>query len=150
MRSTFQIHWFRRKKNLLQFSVPFSKVDGNQPSSKKGLHIIVLPDKESAEYCCSDLYSFVDGDNVFFLPESGKNIERSNYKSSLAVQRTSALSRILSGEENLTIIVTYSSALSENILSGNTISSDRMIIREETKYHTIHYRKNSMKKGSKK
>ena len=61
---------------------------------KKGLHIVVLPDKESAEYCCSDLYSFVDGDNVFFLPESGKNIERSNYKSSLAVQRTSALSRI--------------------------------------------------------
>ena len=96
---------------------------------KKGLHIVVLPDKESAEYCCSDLYSFVDGDNVFFLPESGKNIERSNYKSSLAVQRTSALSRILSGEENLTIIVTYSSALSENIPSGNTISSDRMIIK---------------------
>ena len=57
--------------------------------AKKGIHLAILPDKESAEYCCADLYSFVDGDRVFFLPESGKNVERSNYKSSLAVQRTS-------------------------------------------------------------
>ena len=59
-----------------------------------GLHVIVLPDKESAEYCAADLYNLIEGDRVFFLPGSGKTLERSNYKSSLGVQRTSAIGKI--------------------------------------------------------
>ena len=51
----------------------------------RGTHFILMPDRESAEYTCSDLYSLLSGDNVFILPPSGKNIERSNYKSSLGV-----------------------------------------------------------------
>ena len=61
----------------------------------QGFQMIVLPDRDSAEYCASDLYSLVKGDNVFFLPDSGRNLERSNYKSSLSVQRTSAIGKIL-------------------------------------------------------
>ena len=38
----------------------------------KGLNFIVLPDRESAEYCAADLYNLVEGDRVFFLPNSGK------------------------------------------------------------------------------
>ena len=60
-----------------------------------GIQLIVLPDKDSAEYCAADLYNLISGDTVFFLPDSGKNIERSNYKSTLGVQRTSAIGRIL-------------------------------------------------------
>ncbi len=107
--------------------------------AKKGLHVVVLPDKESAEYCCSDFYSFIDGDRVFFLPESGKNVERSNYKSSLAVQRTAALSRILSGGDELTVVVTYPSALSESIPSGETIGSDGIVIKigDEISHDTL-------------
>ena len=56
--------------------------------AKSGMHVIILPDKESAEYCSGDLYSIIEGDKVFFLPGSGKKIERSNYNSSLGVQRT--------------------------------------------------------------
>ena len=44
-----------------------------------GLQVIVLPDKDSAEYCAADLYNLIEGDNVFFLPDSGKSLERSNY-----------------------------------------------------------------------
>ena len=55
-----------------------------------GIQLVVLPDKESAEYCAADLYNLIEGDNVFFLPDSGKSLEKSNYKSSLGVQRTSA------------------------------------------------------------
>lgn len=65
-----------------------------------GTNVIVLPDRESAEYCSSDLYALTDGDIVFYLPDSGKGVERSNYKSSLGVQRTSAVGRIMSNADN--------------------------------------------------
>ena len=87
-----------------------------------GMHVIVLPNKESAEYCAADLYHLIEGDRVFFLPESGRSVERSNYKSSLGVQRTSAIGNILSsfagptGESpDLLVIVTYPGALAEDI-----------------------------------
>ena len=44
----------------------------------QGLQMIVLPDRDSAEYCASDLYSFIKEDNVlyryilFSLPKSVK------------------------------------------------------------------------------
>ena len=62
----------------------------------EGMQLIVLPDKDSAEYCAADLYNLISGDTVFFLPDSGKSVERSNYKSTLGVQRTSAVGKITS------------------------------------------------------
>ena len=86
-----------------------------------GIQMIVMPDKESAEYCAADLYNLVEGDNVFFLPHSGKNLERSNYKSTLGVQRTSAIGRIISHDEETLIVVTYPAALEELIPSEESI-----------------------------
>ena len=96
--------------------------------AQKGMHVVVLPNREAAEYCAADLYNLIEGDRVFFLPESGRSVERSNYKSSLGVQRTSAINKILSfadpnssfagstGESpDLLIIVTYPEALAEEI-----------------------------------
>ena len=80
-----------------------------------GLHLIVLPDKDSAEYCAADLYNLVDGDRVFFLPDSGKALERSNYKSSLGVQRTSAIGKIADHKGEQLYVVTYPSALEEPV-----------------------------------
>ena len=80
-----------------------------------GIQMIVLPDKESAEYCAADLYNLIEGDKVFFLPDSGKNLEKSNYKSTLGVQRTSAIGKILEYREGQLVIVTYPSALEEGI-----------------------------------
>ena len=80
-----------------------------------GVQLIVLPDKESAEYCAADLYNLIEGDNVFFLPDSGKNLEKSNYKSSLGVQRTSAIGRILDHKDGQLVIVSYPSALEEGV-----------------------------------
>ena len=87
--------------------------------AKEGFHLVVLPDREDAEYCSSDLYNLVEGDRVFHLPDSGKNVERSNYKSSLGVQRTAALGKILSykKEDGPLFVVTYPDALSEWIPS---------------------------------
>ena len=108
----------------------------------KGLNFIILPNREAAEYCSSDLYSLTEGDRVFFLPSAGKNIERSNYKSSLSVQRTSAIEKILNYDGSNLFIVTYPEALEEtlpstgsirdslfNVKAGDEISHDSIISR---------------------
>ncbi len=94
------------------------------------LHVVVLPDKDSAEYCAADLYNLVDGDRVFFLPDSGKALEKSNYKASLNVQRTSAIGRIVDFKEGQLYVVTYPSALDEHVLSSKKIKES--LIRLET------------------
>ena len=86
-----------------------------------GIQLVVLPDKESAEYCAADLYTLIEGDKVFFLPDSGKNLERSNYKSTLGVQRTSAVGKILDHKEGQLIVVTYPSSLEEGIPDAGKI-----------------------------
>ena len=83
-----------------------------------GISLVVLPDKESAEYCAADLYNLTEGDKVFFLPDSGKNAVRSNYKSSLGVQRTSAIGKIRTCEPG-TVIVSYPEALEERLPSSS-------------------------------
>lgn len=89
-----------------------------------GVHLIILPDKESAEYCVTDLYNLIEGDRVFFLPDSGHSLERSNYKSSLSVQRTSAISKLSQyrKEDGLLAVVTYPAAIGEKIPGGKRIS----------------------------
>ena len=91
-----------------------------------GIQLVVLPDKESAEYCAADLYNLIEGDNVFFLPDSGKSLEKSNYKSSLGVQRTSAVGRILDHKEGQLIVVSYPSALEEGIPQEDKIRQSVM------------------------
>ena len=105
-----------------------------------GMQIIVLPDRDSAEYCAADLYHLIEGDRVYFLPDSGKNLERSNYKSSLGVQRTSAIGKILEykdGEQM--IVVTYPSALEEVIPEKGRISGSllKLTTGEEKPYEEI-------------
>ena len=94
-------------------------------AAKTGTHVILLPDRESAEYCSSDIYGLVEGDIVFYLPDSGKSIERSNYKSSVGVQRTSAIGKLMDNQDNSKrlFIITYPDALKERIPSVSEIST---------------------------
>ena len=64
----------------------------------------------------------VDGDCVFFLPESGRGVERSNYKSSLGVQRTAAIGKILQRTGERLFIVTYPGAIEEGVPSDKKIA----------------------------
>ncbi len=99
----------------------------------KGLNLIVLANKEEAEYCASDLYKLVEGDRVYFLPISGKNIERSNYKSSLVVQRTSAISKIIDYKfDDFLIVVTYPEALQEKLPHRDNIEKSSIKITKNT------------------
>ena len=105
-----------------------------------GIQMIILPDRDSAEYCAADLYNLIEGDKVYFLPDSGKTLERSNYKSSLGVQRTSAVGKILEYEEGeQMIVVTYPSALEENIPDKGKIQGAllKLTVGEEKSYDEI-------------
>jgi len=99
-------------------------------AAENGLHFIILPNREAAEYCAADLYSLVEGDKVFFLPSSGKSVERSNYKSSLGVQRTSAVEKILSYDKSLLFIVSYPEALEELLPSSKKINDSLFTIKK--------------------
>ncbi len=106
----------------------------------QGIQMIILPDRDSAEYCAADLYNFIEGDRVYFLPDSGKNLERSNYKSSLGVQRTSALGKILEFEKGeQLIIVTYPAALEEPVPDKGKISGSllRLSVGDEKDYDEV-------------
>ena len=105
----------------------------------KGIHLVVLPTREAAEYCSSDLYNLVDGDCIFFLPDSGGAVERSNYKSSLGVQRTAAVGKIMDPGEGPVYIVTYPEALEEPVPDEKKIAGALVTIRvgEEISYETL-------------
>lgn len=107
--------------------------------AEKGYHLIVLPNQEAAEYCCSDLYSLIDGDNIYYLPTSGKSVERSNYKSTLGVQRTAAINKLLENSRDFTVIVSYPDALEETIPSVKTIrnSSLKISVGDEISHEKI-------------
>ena len=99
--------------------------------AKNNIHLVVLPTREAAEYCAADLYNLVEGDCIFFLPESGKSVERSNYKSSLGVQRTAAIGQLLEWKEEKgkLFIVTYPGALEEKIPSEKKLRDALFTIR---------------------
>ena len=96
-----------------------------------GLHMIILPEKEAAEYCSADLYHLQENDNVFFLPSSGKSIERSNYNSSLCVQRTAAIEKISGNKKDFSIIVTYPEALAEMVVSKKNLDSKTLVLEKD-------------------
>ena len=98
--------------------------------ARKGTHLVVLPTKETAEYCAADLYNLIEGDRVFYLPDGGKNVEKSNYKSSLAVQRTAAIGRIMEGKDDLLVVVTYPEALEEKVMEGNRIRASVLTVKK--------------------
>ena len=105
----------------------------------EGINLVILPDKESAEYCTSDLYQLTKGDRVFLLPPSGKGLERSNYKSSISVQRTAAISAVLKNKGEQIFVVCCPEALEENIPVGSGKEQDILAIvkGQEISFDTI-------------
>lgn len=104
----------------------------------KGFHLVVLPSKEAAEYCAADLYELVEGDKVFFLPVSGQGVERSNYKATLGVQRTSAITSIIDfDKKDKLIAVTYPEALSEPVPAEVNKELFQIKVGDELSFTTI-------------
>ena len=111
-------------------------------AAEENTHCIVLPTKESAEYCAADLYHLTEGDRVFFLPESGKSVAHSNYKSSLGVQRTAAVGQLLQPSVLPLFIVTYPEAVEERIPSARKLRDALFVLKagEEISYRDLQER----------
>ena len=128
----------------------------------QGIHFIILPSREAAEYCSADLYNMVEGDCVFFLPESGKSVERSNYKSSLGVQRTAAIGKLLEcrdlrgkpeddgvvrEEGKLLYIITYPEAIEEKVPSAVKLTGAMLTIKAGDRFPYEQLREALQEKG---
>ena len=109
--------------------------------AENGTHVVVLPDRDSAEYCSGDLYNLVEGDVIFYMPDTGKGVEKSNFKSSLSVQRTAALGKLMNspGTDDRIFIVTYPEALEEPVPAPSKVKSSLLKIRkgDEISYDKI-------------
>ena len=93
--------------------------------------ILVFNEKEEAAYAFSDLSTLLGMDKVFFFPSSFKrSIQFNQILSEAIIQRTDVLNLLRQmgeGENQKTVIVTYSDALFEkiplrNILKENTLT----------------------------
>ena len=105
----------------------------------EGTHLIILPTREAAEYCSADLYNLTEGDCVFYLPESGRSVEHSNYKSSLGVQRTAAIGQLLNPGSSPLYIVSYPEAIEEKVPSGKKLQDALFTIKsgEDVNYQKL-------------
>lgn len=85
--------------------------------AKRGLHIFVEQDRDTAAYLANDLYTALDPDRVMFLPTGYKrSVQYGQEDTSGIVQRTAALNAI----KNLTkgeylVVCTWPEALIEKV-----------------------------------
>ena len=88
---------------------------------KKGVHLVVLADKEGAAGCVNDLYNIKGDENVFFFPPSEvRTVKGTSKDMSAKVQRTSTISALNDYIEGAykgkyLIIVGYKEAFEEKI-----------------------------------
>jgi len=103
----------------------------------KGFHLIVLPDKESAAYLYNDLENLFDDvgvdyirKQVMFYPSAYKRAYETDHPDSAnLLSRTEVIARVNSGTKDL-IIVSFSEALSEKIVSKKYVSEQTIFIRQ--------------------
>jgi len=98
-------------------------------SALKGIHIILLNNREDAVYCSGDLYKLIDKERVFFFPPSKNYSLRNAAKdSSHLVQRTAAINAVreytegTSPFENI-FLVGYPHSVTEPVINKKSLNS---------------------------
>ena len=103
----------------------------------KQQHIVVLPDKEQAAYFYNDVENLLDESDsdlnqkkVLFYPTSYKRpYEPETVDRAYQLSRTEVLKRTISGDKK-TIIVTYSEAFAEKVITKKYLSKNLMKLRK--------------------
>jgi transcription-repair coupling factor (superfamily II helicase) len=106
--------------------------------SLKTFHLVVLPDKESAAYFYNDLESLMgekgaayEKKRVLFLPTTYKrHYDKDNQDSTNLLSRAEVLNRIGTTSRK-TIVVTYSEALSEKVVTRKVLSKNILKMRRD-------------------
>lgn len=100
-------------------------------SIKKGVHVVLLKNREEAQFFTNDLYNILGEEYVYYFPTSSNTVSRiSTIKdSSHKVQRSAAISALGSfnrGEfdKRFIVLVTYPAAIYEEIVEQKVLSSN--------------------------
>lgn len=108
----------------------FPAACGSQISNSQ---VFVLSEKEEAAYFYSDLISLQGSEKVLFFPSSYKRtIQTGQLENSNVVLRTEVLNRISSEEKNL-LIVTYTEALAEKVITRKKLNENTLFLRKGEK-----------------
>lgn len=107
-------------------------------SFKEGVNIVIMDNKEDAQFTANDLYNLMDEECVYFFPSSS-NMTQSKIStikdSSRKVQRSAALSSLNSffGGESVAkkvVLVAYPASIYEKVPSRNTLKKNILKIRK--------------------
>lgn len=89
------IEWFalpKRETIVLEGLYSSAKAFAIASAAKKGIHTVLLNNREDAAYCSSDLYSLMGKERVFFFPSSLNHSAKGDKKDpSFQVQKTAAI-----------------------------------------------------------
>lgn len=94
--------------------------------------VFILNDQEEALYFLNDLETFIHNKKIYFFPSSFKNDDPQILYNTGILQRTEVLNALSKKINTGHIVVTYSEALCENVLSPETISSNVLSLKSET------------------
>jgi transcription-repair coupling factor (superfamily II helicase) len=97
-------------------------------------HLILLPDKEEAQYFAGDMVQLFDPAHVFLFPSSYKHPGQSTRVDPAAVlQRAEILNYFTRPPERATIIVTYIDAIAEKVVTHREISQNTLTLHKGEK-----------------
>jgi transcription-repair coupling factor (superfamily II helicase) len=95
----------------------------------KGIHFVLLNNREDAVYCTGDLYKLIDTERVFFFPSSKNHSLRNAAKdSSHQVQRTAAINAVKNFSEGSSpfeniVLVGYPHSFTELVIDKKSLDS---------------------------
>lgn len=104
----------------------------------KGINVVVMDNKEQAQFFCNDLYNLFSDESVFFFPSSSNFVNNkitTIKESSQKVQRSSAISELnnfIQGQskfKNITL-VTYPAAIYEKVLNSSMLKKNILKIKK--------------------
>lgn len=99
-----------------------------------GIHVFVMPDRDSAAYLANDLGVVLDAERVMFFPTGYKrSIRFGKQDESGVVQRTAAMNAVVSFRKGYLVLCTYPEALSEKVAARSGLSEHTMILRKGAK-----------------
>ena len=105
---------------------------------KKGVNIVIMDNKDEAQFFTNDLYNLLDEESVFFFPASSNYVSNkinTIKDSSQKVQRSAAISALnafissKSSDKHL-VLVAYPASIYENVPNSNVLKKNILTIKK--------------------
>ncbi|MDP4208955.1 MAG: transcription-repair coupling factor [Bacteroidota bacterium] len=100
-------------------------------SVSKGVHWVIIPDREEAAYFYNDLTHAIDEETVMFFPSAYKrSVTQNEIDEAGLILRTSVLNNLkqLVGKEGSLVIVSYPEALMEKVVTSESLDRNTLVL----------------------